>query len=155
MPRFKDTGKLISKDELMYMHKKFMEEIACNIDDVSGDNVEKREVVEMCLADEPFAAIKSGKKTLELRLYDDKRKSIRVGDSIVFKNRENTAEIAVFVKALYHFDSFKNLFSEPEMLAKAGWSELTASEAADIMYSYYTKEQEHEFGVLGIEFTVI
>ena len=35
---------------------------------------------EMKLALEPFVMIADGRKTIELRLYDDKRKKIKLGD---------------------------------------------------------------------------
>ena len=38
----------------------------------------------MQLKPEPFAMIKDGTKTIELRLYDEKRRNIKVGDRIVF-----------------------------------------------------------------------
>ena len=39
---------------------------------------------EMKLALEPFDMIADGRKTIELRLYDDKRKKIKLGDEIQF-----------------------------------------------------------------------
>ncbi len=42
---------------------------------------------EMHLADLPFEQIRSGKKTVEVRLYDEKRRAIREGDVIVFTVR--------------------------------------------------------------------
>ena len=41
----------------------------------------------MQLHPEPFELIKNGNKTIELRLLDEKRKRIRKGDIILFKNR--------------------------------------------------------------------
>jgi len=38
----------------------------------------------MKLQPKPFAKIKEGTKTLELRLNDEKRQSITVGDTIIF-----------------------------------------------------------------------
>ena len=38
----------------------------------------------MRLNKEPFEMIKSGMKTIELRLYDEKRKLLRIGDEIEF-----------------------------------------------------------------------
>lgn len=40
----------------------------------------------MSLRNKPFNSIKSGTKTIELRLYDEKRKLISVGDIITFTN---------------------------------------------------------------------
>lgn len=44
---------------------------------------------EMRLNNEPFNKIKEGTKTVELRLLDEKRKTLRVGDKIIFTNRTN------------------------------------------------------------------
>ncbi len=41
-------------------------------------------VHEMLLAPKPFEMMKSGQKTIELRLYDEKRKHIQIGDRIRF-----------------------------------------------------------------------
>ena len=41
---------------------------------------------EMRLNNEPFNKIKEGTKTVELRLLDEKRKTLRVGDKIIFTN---------------------------------------------------------------------
>ena len=38
---------------------------------------------EMRLNNEPFNKIKEGTKTVELRLLDEKRKTLRVGDKII------------------------------------------------------------------------
>lgn len=54
------------------------------------------------LATAPFKAITSGVKTLESRLYDEKRQLIRIGDIIEFTNRETTGQ-AVSVKLLICF----------------------------------------------------
>ena len=40
------------------------------------------------LATVPFEAITSGVKTIESRLYDEKRQTIQLGDTIIFTNRE-------------------------------------------------------------------
>ena len=44
---------------------------------------------EMKLHSSPFEMIKSGKKTIELRLYDEKRQLIKEGDIIIFTNTSN------------------------------------------------------------------
>jgi ASC-1-like (ASCH) protein len=40
---------------------------------------------EMKLKPQPFVQIESGDKILEIRLYDQKRKNIQVGDTITFR----------------------------------------------------------------------
>ena len=43
----------------------------------------------MTLKQPYFDLIKAGKKTVELRLYDEKRRQIKVGDEITFQNGDN------------------------------------------------------------------
>lgn len=38
----------------------------------------------MKLQEDPFKRIKNGTKTVEFRLYDEKRQSIQIGDEIEF-----------------------------------------------------------------------
>ena len=44
---------------------------------------------EMKLDEPHFSNIKNGLKTIEGRIYDDKRKNMIIGDTIIFINREN------------------------------------------------------------------
>lgn len=108
-------------------------------------------VIEMRLADEPFGKIVSGEKTVEIRLYDEKRRVIVVGDTIVFhKGDSREPKLTAIVVGLHRFDSFIELF-QSDLYAKTGCCYLTPDEAANSMYAYYSKEQEEEYGVLGIE----
>lgn len=43
----------------------------------------------MNLAPAPMQMMRSGQKTIELRLYDEKRQRISIGDTIEFANTEN------------------------------------------------------------------
>lgn len=47
----------------------------------------------MNLRPKPFGMIKDGRKTIELRLYDEKRRQIVVGDTIQFMNTEDEQDI--------------------------------------------------------------
>ena len=65
---------------------------------------------EMKLNNEPFKAIKNGTKTLELRLNDEKRKQLIVGDYIEFTNIENNEKLLVEVIDLFKYNSFEELY---------------------------------------------
>lgn len=105
----------------------------------------------MRLADEPFEMIKCGEKTIEIRLFDEKRQQIKVGDKITFlRLNDDTQAITVTVIDLHHYKCFKELFSS-ELLSKTGCCNMSANEATQSMYKYYSEEQEKTFGVLGIE----
>ena len=52
---------------------------------------------EMNLHNEPFKKIMEGTKTIELRLYDVKRRALKVGDVIEFTNRLTDEKLDVIV----------------------------------------------------------
>ena len=105
----------------------------------------------MKLHPEPFEQIKSGRKNVELRLYDEKRSRINIGDEIIFTCLSRESEkIDVRVRALYRYATFKELFQKipPE---NCGFETCTAvDEAAAEMRKYYSEDQENRYGVLGI-----
>ena len=111
---------------------------------------------EMHLYKEPFEMIKNGSKTIELRLYDDKRKLIHVNDTIVFTSTENPNEkITAKVTALHVFDSFTTLYKNLPLL-KCGYTPENIDNASpDDMNTFYSKSQQKKYGVLGIEILVI
>ena len=110
----------------------------------------------MRLNKEPFEMIKSGKKTIELRLYDEKRKMISEGDKIEFINTSDESQrIYCTVLNLYCFDSFKTLYSFLPLL-KCGYTESDIALASSTdMEKYYSREEEAKYGVVGIELSLI
>lgn len=106
----------------------------------------------MQLRPAPLRKIKEGKKTIELRLYDEKRKDISIGDIIKFINTDDTDEvITVCVKNLYVFDSFAELYKKLPLL-QCGYTENTVTDAKPSdMEKYYSIEEQKKYGVLGIE----
>ena len=107
-------------------------------------------VHEMHLADEPFEQIVSGKKTIEVRLNDEKRREISVGDIIlVFRVNCISDMFATTVADVRHYKNFAELFSA-ERPADTGCTGMTAAQAALSMYRYYTPKQEKQYGVLAI-----
>lgn len=106
---------------------------------------------EMSLRPEPFGMIKCGKKTYELRLYDEKRQLLQIGDEIRFTNTEDAKEqITVRILELCRFDSFAQLYAGLPLL-QCGYTEETVSQAKPSdMEQYYSKEEQTKYGVVGI-----
>ena len=66
---------------------------------------------EMKLNENPFERIKDGTKTIEFRLFDEKRQQIKVGDQIEFSKLPDLQEkLLVDVVELYREKTFENLF---------------------------------------------
>ena len=104
------------------------------------------------LATVPFDAITSGVKTVESRLYDEKRQTIQIGDTVIFTNRENTNQtVSVKVIGLLRYETFHDLFSHNDPAKFGGesveWLENQINE-------FYSVEQQKQDGVIGIEFVL-
>ena len=104
----------------------------------------------------PFAMIRSGEKTIELRLYDEKRQTIAVGDAIRFNNTGvEGGTLLTKVTALHRFDSFEELYRQLPLL-KCGYTEEDVGTASPKdMDKYYPPEKQKEYGVLGIEISLL
>ena len=104
---------------------------------------------EMSLKTSPFYRIKNGQKRVELRLLDEKRSKIRVGDRIVFSHAENADEKlfarVIGLHAYPDFDGVTADFFRSEM----GFADRT-ERVGDIMREYYSDEDVKKYGALAI-----
>lgn len=110
----------------------------------------------MKLNPSPFEMIKSGKKTIELRLNDEKRRRIKIGDEIEFENTgDSTQVINAKVLNLYRFCSFDELYKSLPLL-KCGYTsdDVRTAHPSD-MECYYSDKQQKMYGVVGIEIELI
>ena len=65
---------------------------------------------EMKLKPQYFDLIKCGKKIYEIRLNDEKRQLMKVGDSLVFKREpEMTESLNTTIDQLLYFESFEEM----------------------------------------------
>lgn len=104
---------------------------------------------EMKLNNEPFECIKNGTKTIELRLNDEKRKLLTVGDYIEFTNRVINEKLLVEVIDLFKYNSFEELYKHFNKI-EMGYSINEEANPKD-MENYYSKEEQEKYGVLGIK----
>lgn len=109
----------------------------------------------MKLNPSPFKLIQEGKKTIELRLYDEKRKLISVGDLITFTNTEDSNDIlCVKVIDLFVFSSFDELYKNLPLLECGYTKEDIATASPNDMEKYYSKEMQQQYGVVGIKISL-
>ena len=107
----------------------------------------------MNLAPKPFKSIAEGRKTVEMRLYDEKRSAISVGDEIEFKNIETHATIRCVVLELTRYKTFDDLYAHFDKLA-IGYGENETADPKD-MLAYYSPEQIEKYGALAIVIKLI
>ena len=104
---------------------------------------------EMSLRTDPFYRVKNGTKRVELRLLDEKRKKIRVGDSIVFTHTENNDEkIFARVIGLHAYSDFDGVTAD-FFRSEMGFADRTGR-VGDIMREYYSDEDVRKYGALAI-----
>jgi len=107
---------------------------------------------EMKLAPRFFFRMKEGRKTVELRLFDEKRQKIEVGDGIVFTCADGEGESLVrYALRLHRAKSFAELY-EKIPLSAIGYTEEESASASPLdMRAFYSAADEEKYGVLAIE----
>lgn len=109
----------------------------------------------MQLQPSPFEMIRNGTKTIELRLFDEKRRKIQIGDTISFANTETREVLSVKVLELFVFDSFETLYSRLPLLECGYTKEDVDTASPDDMNAYYPKEMQQQYGVVGIRIALL
>lgn len=97
-----------------------------------------------------FDYINNGTKRIELRLYDEKRQKINIGDTIIFqKEPELETTMQVKVIGLLRYNTFEELFDDFNIEIMAD-KEMTKQELLSVLEEFYTPEKQSQYGVLGI-----
>lgn len=99
-----------------------------------------------------FDIVVAGDKDIEVRINDEKRRTLKVGDTLVFLKRPLEDEsIKKKVKALEYYNNFEELVDHYEMkrIYLEGYTkEMYLKE----MERFYTKEEQDKYGVVAIIF---
>ncbi|MBO5910029.1 MAG: ASCH domain-containing protein [Clostridia bacterium] len=107
---------------------------------------------EMRLNKLPFEQMLEGKKTIEVRLNDVKRKLIVVGDEILFINRDNPNQTIIKkVVDLRVYNSFADMANNENCVMASFAKGYTVENVVDCYHTDYSPEEENQFGVLAIE----
>ena len=97
-----------------------------------------------------FNFVKDGTKRIELRLYDEKRQKIQIGDTIIFRKEPDLDEtLKVKVIGLLRYNSFEDLFNDFNIEIIADKS-MTKEELLNTLEEFYTPEKQKQYGVIGI-----
>ncbi|MBO7484139.1 MAG: ASCH domain-containing protein [Alphaproteobacteria bacterium] len=96
-----------------------------------------------------YNLLKSGIKTVELRLWDEKRQLIKVGDQITFSDLSNPVDsFTAQVLALHRANSFDELC---KIISPTQAGFVSKEELIDCLQEFYTPEAQSQYGVVGIE----
>lgn len=97
-----------------------------------------------------FELILNGKKDVEVRLNDEKRKKLHVGDKITFLKRPlEDKKIEAQVLDLKYFNNLEEVVDFFDM-ERIHFPYLTKEEYLKDMERYYSKEEQKNFGVVCI-----
>ena len=121
--------------------------------DVLYPKLNEREEHSMHIEKTHFDKIKSGEKNVELRLNDEKRQKICVGDCINFYC-DSGESIKTKVIDLYVSESFEKMFCDFSKIL-SGFEKNTPQYVSRKMQKYYSYEQRRKYGVLGIKIKLI
>ena len=109
---------------------------------------------EMKLQPRYYDYILSGTKRIEIRLNDEKRKNIKVGDRIKFLKEPDLSDSFVAkVVDIYHCDSFLELFNDFDISLLADKS-MDKEELLEELEKFYTKDKQKMYGVVGIKLDI-
>lgn len=104
------------------------------------------------LHEDVFEIVKKGIKDIEVRLNDEKRRQLKVGDTLIFVKRPlDDEEIKVEVIGLEYYDNFSELVNHYEM-KRIYLDGYTKEMYLKEMERFYTLEEQQQYGVVAILF---
>lgn len=102
-----------------------------------------------------FDYILNGTKRIEIRLNDEKRKKIKLGDKIKFLKETDLKEsFEAQVIGLLKYNSFEELLRDYDISILSD-ANMTKDELISTLEQFYTKEKQKQYGVLGIRIELI
>lgn len=101
-------------------------------------------IKEMNLLDEYFKAVKNRKEIVEVRLYDVKRKNLKVNDIIRFNNRLTNEKIDCKVIKLIKYDNLEELLKNSDV-----------SNSREEILNIYSLDEINKYGLLAIYIEVV
>lgn len=108
-------------------------------------------IIEMNLARKPFDLIRDGSKVVDIRVNDEKRQTIKIGDTIRFNSLQTFECCEREVVDLQYFKSFSDLFDSFDSIL-LGARNLSKEQFLENAYTYNTKKEEEKYGVVAIVF---
>ncbi len=102
----------------------------------------------MRLHDRYFQKILIMEKDIELRLFDEKRRTISIGDTVLFTNRTTGDFCERLVVDLIIANTFSEAISDDNLLLRSGFT--PEDNIDEIMSSYYSEKDVSRYGVVGI-----
>lgn len=107
------------------------------------------------LDDDIFAIVKNGNKNVEVRVNDEKRRKLKIGDEITFlKGPNENEQTKAIVTNLEYYTNFEELVKH-YTIEQLYLKEYTKEDFVKLLEIFYSKEEQEEFGVVAITFAKI
>ncbi len=102
-----------------------------------------------------YNLIKKGEKIYEIRLNDEKRQILDVGDMLVFEKEPNLDEkLNTVIEDLIYFKSFNEMLNCLP-LEKVGFKNSSINEVEKVYRQFYTIDDEKKYGIVAIKVKTI
>ena len=102
-----------------------------------------------------FEVVKNGSKKVEVRVYDEKRRKMKIGDELIFLKRPLEKEkIVTKIVGLKIYNNFIELVKDYEM-KELYLSEFSKEDFVKLLERFYSEEEQEKYGVVAIEFEVV
>lgn len=111
-------------------------------------------IIDMNLIQKPFEQIKEGSKLIEVRINDEKRQTVQVGDTIRFNNLRTFETLDKKVVDLKYYKNFEEAFDNYDS-GLLGVRNYSKKQFVELMLHFCTKEEVKQYGVVCMIFDPI
>lgn len=97
-----------------------------------------------------FELFKNGKKDIEVRINDEKRRTLKIGDSITFLKRpEEQEKLETKVLGLEYYSDFEELVRLYD-IERLYYPNYTKEQYLNDLGKFYSNEEQLKYGVVAI-----
>jgi len=99
-----------------------------------------------------FDIVLNKDKDVEIRVNDEKRRKLNIGDTLVFLKRpDDKEEIKATITNLVYFNNFLEVTDYYDM-KRIYLEDTTKEDYINLMKQFYSEEEVNKYGVVAIEF---
>lgn len=109
--------------------------------------------INLPIDNQTFNKLKTGEKTVDMSLLDDKRRYLTFKDTVTFINQETEEQLEAEVVSVHIYPTFKELYAD---FRKEELGYATQENASYLdMEKYYPITEQEKYCVVGVEVKVI
>ena len=99
-----------------------------------------------------FDIVLSGTKNIECRVNDEKRRKLKIGDTLTFLRRpDDIDKIDTIIEDLVYFDTFEQLVDNYN-IEQIYLKDYTKEDFINLIKRFYSDEEISKYGVVAIKF---